>query len=105
MAATRETFADVLLRIRNALDEIYDTDEAPAIHLFLHNRCFRSLLRVIGHTQEFDMANGATVAFLVHRRQADEEDTSGTEELLAIQRDKEQLSATAQNQGEIYAVA
>jgi broad specificity phosphatase PhoE len=65
----KEAYADVRRRIEETLNEIYDNDDAKTIHLFLHNRCFRSFLRVIGHAEEeeFDMENCATVVFLVTR--------------------------------------
>lgn len=65
-----EAYADVRRRMEETLNDIYDHDNAKTIHLFLHNRCFRSFLRVIGHTEEeeFDMENCATVVFLVTRK-------------------------------------
>lgn len=109
-ASAKETFADVRFRIKRALDDIFDTDDAPVIHLFLHNRCFRSFLCVIGHAiekEEFDMANGATVAFLVQRQPLTENERRHRrtieaelriEEQHAIERAKKDLSDIAQTQ-------
>jgi hypothetical protein len=51
------------------LNKIFDDDKDKVIHLFLHNRCFRSFLRIIGHArgEDFNMENCATAAFLVTR--------------------------------------
>lgn len=109
-ANTKELFADVRFRIGRALDDIFDTDNAQVIHFFLHNRCFRSFLRVIGHViekEEFDMANGATVAFLVQRQPVTENEKRHrrtleaklqVEEKRAIEKAKKELSDIAQKQ-------
>lgn len=72
----KEAYADVRKRIEETLNGIFDNDTSKVIHLFLHNRCFRSFLRVIGHTEaeEIDMENCATIVFLVTRTKANAAD-------------------------------
>jgi broad specificity phosphatase PhoE len=106
----REAFVDVDQRIRAALDSIFESDSNRYISLFLHNRCLRSFLRVIGHkpgVDDFDMANASTIAFLVTRkklapaealaRNLAEQDLK-VEEILAIKAEKGALWTEAKKQ-------
>lgn len=103
---TKEIYADVVVRMKEELDEIFDNDKNDkVIHLFLHNRCFRSFLRAIGYArgQDFDMQNCATVVFLVTRvRDANPTKTENDlrheqeEDLKEILGDKAQLTRQAE---------
>jgi broad specificity phosphatase PhoE len=104
---TKETYEDVRARIQRTLINIYDTDSAKVIHLFLHNRCFHSFLSMIGHSEEeeFDLQNCATLVFLVTRERLNQEqaaeqqrrhEMAKVKEEAAIRKAKAELSAAAQ---------
>lgn len=67
----RETYVDVDRRIRKVLDDIFYHDDSDCCMLVLHNRSNKSVLRVMGHTQDevhkLDMENCAVLGYLVER--------------------------------------
>ncbi|CAN8098356.1 unnamed protein product [Discula destructiva] len=67
----RETYVDVDRRIRGVLDDIFDNDDSDCCMLVLHNRSNKSVLRVMGHTQDevhkLDMENCAVLGYLIER--------------------------------------
>lgn len=73
----KETYVDVDRRVRKVLDDIFDKDDADCVMLVLHNRSNKSLLRVLGHTQNevhgLDMENCAVLGYLMGRELLDEE--------------------------------
>lgn len=67
----RETYVDVDRRIRKVLDDIFDDETQNCSMLVLHNRSNKSVLRVMGHTQEevhkLDKENCAILGYLMER--------------------------------------
>lgn len=67
----RETYVDVDRRIREVLDDIFSDDDSTCSMLVLHNRSNKSVLRVMGHTQDevhrLDKENCAILGYLIER--------------------------------------
>lgn len=77
-ANMRETYVDVDRRVRSVLHEIFaDPSAGACVLLVLHNRSNKSVLRVLGHTQDevhgLDLENCAMLSYLVGRRALDRE--------------------------------
>lgn len=74
-AAMRETYVDVDRRVRAVLDDVFADDGADCAMLVLHNRSNKSVLRVMGHTQDevnkLDMENCAVLGYLLGREPLD----------------------------------
>lgn len=67
----RETYIDVDRRVRQVLDDVFDSNDANCAMLVLHNRSNKSVLRVLGHTQDevhkLDKENCAILSYLMGR--------------------------------------
>lgn len=67
----RETYVDVDRRIREVLDDIFDDNDSTCSMLVLHNRSNKSVMRVMGHTQDevhsLDKENCAILGYLMDR--------------------------------------
>ncbi|KAK2599506.1 hypothetical protein N8I77_011257 [Diaporthe amygdali] len=74
-----EVYVDVDRRVRGVLDDIFSDEggsSGACVMLVLHNRCNKSLLRVLGHApasvEDFEVANCAMLSYRVSRRQLDD---------------------------------
>ncbi|ROW01233.1 hypothetical protein VMCG_05911 [Cytospora schulzeri] len=79
-----ETFTDVDIRLRRILDEIFEVEQpGSCVMLVLHNRCNKSLLRLMGHSQDevhnFDIENCAILSYLVKRTRLTDDEVRARE--------------------------
>lgn len=101
----QEAYVDVDKRVQTGLDYIFNGKFGKSVHISMNNRTTQSFLRVIGHATPtnvlennfgvMNMANGATVAFLVKREKDTRTEMVRSEELKKL-RDVEVEIITSQ---------